>query len=170
MENHQEALGKPGFCCRPCSCAPGPDALPLCSSLLLVRGWNRWGMRPWLALRAYGFISQSTIHLCEPLGKNGRDSSCSLKNHFNSWHKHLTFLKMEKYREESMRASLRVREGSQLCRMVPQTQSRRKPVHAIRSLLLEAPAKQQCSHGVGCCVMRVQDTRGRVLCKFTYFI
>ena len=79
-----------------------------------IRAWDRWGPRALsLALGSYEFVSQSKSHLCEPCGKNGHDSSCSLKHHFNSWHEHLTFLRMEKYRKENIGYSLRVRVRSE---------------------------------------------------------
>lgn len=69
---------------------------------------------PWgscLALRAYEFKRAKST--CEPCGKNGHDDSCSLKDHFNSWHVYLTFFKMEKYRKESIWYSHSVRVRSE---------------------------------------------------------
>ena len=102
----RKVLGRPGFWYWPCrvtlSMALFLSAAPYCCT----RVWD-WGHE------ILGFTSQSIIHLCEPCSKNRHDSSRSLKNHVTSWHVHLTFIKKEKYRKESIWHSLRMRVRSQ---------------------------------------------------------
>lgn len=77
------------------------------SLLLFTVALEVWTDEPggsYLAWRSYKFTS----HLCEPYVRMG-NSSCSPKNHFNSWHVHLPLFKVEKYRTKSIWYSLRMR-------------------------------------------------------------